>query len=73
MSASEAEAGLDGAFGEELESHLVEPGTQNALCGEPVTAAWNWNAPQSAPDVTCSQCRLQRYWLPASGELERDA
>ena len=49
------------------------PARRTLCAGSRVTAAWNWNAPRTAPDVTCSQCRLQRYWLPASGELERDA
>jgi hypothetical protein len=57
----------------ELESHLVVPGAQHALCAEPLTAKWNGPQPDAGASVTCKQCVLQRYWLPASGDLERDA
>jgi hypothetical protein len=57
---------------DERESHYVVPGTSNALCAEPTTSVWQM-APDSDSKVTCEQCHLQKSWLPASGELERDA
>ena len=57
---------------DERESHFVLPGTSNALCAEPTTSVWQM-APGSDSKVTCEQCHLQKSWLPASDELDRDA
>jgi hypothetical protein len=56
----------------DLESHYVEPGSSTALCAEPTATSWK-PATSSDTTVTCDQCRIQKRWLPASGELDRDA
>ena len=56
----------------DLESHYVLPGRGTALCAEPTTKHWKTAASPDAT-VTCDQCHIQIYWLPASGELDRDA
>jgi hypothetical protein len=53
------------------QSHFVMPGASVTLCAEPTTTAWE-TAPGLNSRVTCGECRAQRRWLPASGELERD-
>lgn len=55
-----------------LETHYLVPGATVTLCAEPTTDTWK---PRHAShdEVTCRQCRVQRRWLPASGELDRDA
>lgn len=61
-----------GPLSSDLESHYVVPGSSTALCAEPTTTDWKTTA-SSHSTVTCDQCHIQKYWLPASGELDRDA
>ena len=60
------------ALSGDVESHYVIPGSSTALCGEPTTTRWK-TATSSDTTVTCDQCRIQKRWLPALGELDRHA
>ena len=55
------------------ETHYVHPTRGVTLCGEGVGDTWEAAGSEATVAVTCEQCRIQFYWLPAAGEFERGA
>ncbi len=57
----------------ENRTHFVLPGRRGTLCAEPINADWEDVAVDATLAIICNQCRVQKYWLPASGKLDRGA